>query len=110
LGTVAQPELGEDPHHVRLHRRLAEVQRRGNLGIGQSTSDQPQHVDLPGGECAQQRRDALGRGRVAQEGGDQAAGATGRGLPRPGIGDKSRPTTAGPDSRPRDRRLSGEVV
>lgn len=46
-------ELAEDPHHVGLHRRLAERQRRREFGVGHALADQAEDLELAGGEHRQ---------------------------------------------------------
>src|SRR6266545_3989428 len=46
LGTVAQPEPGEDPRDVVLDRALAEVEPAGDLTVGRAGGDQSQDLDL----------------------------------------------------------------
>src|SRR6266540_3313479 len=76
---VSKAEFGEDAADVRLDGALGQVQHRGDLGVGQTASDQGEHLALAGGECGK----ALGVPRRAGGGGhevlDQPAGDAGRG-------------------------------
>src|SRR5829696_3441459 len=65
LYAVAQAELLEDPRDVRLDGRLAEEELLGDLGVRAAAGEQPQHVDLAGGQLRQLRREAVPRGRAA---------------------------------------------
>jgi hypothetical protein len=53
LDPVAQSQLAQDPGHVGLHRRLAQRQRRGQLGVAQPPRDQAEHLELPRREHGQ---------------------------------------------------------
>jgi hypothetical protein len=53
LDAVADAELGQDPGHVGADGGLANHQRGGDLGVGESPGNQPQDVDLAGGELAE---------------------------------------------------------
>ena len=50
LRPVVGVELGEDAADVGLDRFVADEEVAGNLGVGASCGDQPQDVDLAGGE------------------------------------------------------------
>src|SRR5215831_15721191 len=46
LHAVAQVELGEDPRHMRFHRRLAERQRRCEFRVGHAPGDKAEDLEL----------------------------------------------------------------
>jgi hypothetical protein len=50
LAAVAEPELGQDVLDVVLGRPLGDVQSLANLLVGQSSPDQPGHLELAGAE------------------------------------------------------------
>jgi hypothetical protein len=57
-------ELGQQIPDVGLHRRLTRDQLGGDLGVGQAAREQPEDLELPGGQPAQPARWAdAGRGR-----------------------------------------------
>jgi hypothetical protein len=45
LRPIAQPRLGEEVVDVGLDRRLRDVERAGDLGVGPALGDQPQDLD-----------------------------------------------------------------
>jgi hypothetical protein len=53
LDAVPQAEFGQYPGEVGLHGLLTEVQLCRDLPVGEVSGDQPEHVDLPFGECGQ---------------------------------------------------------
>src|SRR5690606_5954094 len=55
LDAVAQVELAEHVGHVGLHGRLAEVQRRGDLRVGQPRAHELEHLALARGEQTEPR-------------------------------------------------------
>ena len=50
LGTISNSRLGEEMVYVALHGRLTDYQPGRNLGVGESGSDQLQHLGLACGE------------------------------------------------------------
>ncbi len=85
LHPVAETQLGQHPTDVGLHRALLDHEAAGDLPVGESLGDQPQHVELPG----RQRGQPLGHGG---RGG-------GRGPQRPGEGADQTPGDGGIDQR-----------
>src|SRR5215813_3119423 len=75
LDPVAAVQLGQEPAHVRLDRGHAQVQARGDLGVGHPGGDQREHLALALGEL---RKHLIARRRYgtwpAGELGDQAPG------------------------------------
>ena len=61
LDAVAQVELGEDAGDVRLHRRLADEQLGGDLGVGQPAGEQPQDLELARAQLGQRRGGRAGQ-------------------------------------------------
>lgn len=59
---VVDLEFREDALQVRLHRALADAERRRNLFVPRSLRDQLHHVDLPGRQRRVRR--ALGQPRL----------------------------------------------
>ena len=55
LHAVGHLELGEQAAHVRLHGGHPEVQRPGDLGVGQPVADRVGHLALPVREPGQER-------------------------------------------------------
>ena len=62
LHTVAELELHQHPADVGLHRRLAEVQRRGDLAVRQAPGHEHEHLALALGELRRGRRLGVGAG------------------------------------------------
>lgn len=48
MDSVAHAELGQDPGHMRLDRRLAKGQRGGDFGVAHAACDQSQRTSLRG--------------------------------------------------------------
>jgi signal transduction histidine kinase len=67
LNAIAEAELGEDPRDVRLYRRLTEVQRFRDFGVGESARDVAQDVELAGREVRQLLRYAVAWRRAPDE-------------------------------------------
>jgi hypothetical protein len=67
LHPVAQAELGQDPGHVGLHRRLTERERAGDLGVAHAAGDQPQHLELARRQYGQVAVRRAGRPRLPGE-------------------------------------------
>jgi len=53
LDPVTQLELGQEPCDMGLDGRVAEGEPGGDLGVAQAPGQQPQHVELAGGEVGQ---------------------------------------------------------
>ena len=56
LNAVAEVELLQDVGDVGLHRRLADVEVAADLGIGQASGDQAEHIELAIGQLAELSR------------------------------------------------------
>src|SRR5712691_10645584 len=50
LGAVSGVQLHEDARHMRFAGQRANEQALGDLGVGQARGDEPEDLDLPGGE------------------------------------------------------------
>src|SRR5699024_6343387 len=55
LDPVAGPELGEDPPHMGLHRRLGDEQLRADLLVREAAAHQGEHLPLALGEVLEHR-------------------------------------------------------
>jgi hypothetical protein len=66
LGAVSRTDFGEEVPDVCAHRRLAQVQPSGDLGVGQATGEEDEHLALPVGHPVQ-ARDELGGGLVQSQ-------------------------------------------
>ena len=56
LGAVAQVELLQDPGDVGLHGVLADDEARRDLGVREALGEEPEHLELAGGELVERRR------------------------------------------------------
>lgn len=74
LGPVSEVELGQDAGDVRLDRGLAELEADGEFGVGEAAGEQPEDVQLAGGQRGQVPVEALVRAAADGEALDQTAG------------------------------------
>ena len=60
LGAVSRTDFGEEVPDVCAHRRLAQVQPSGDLGVGQAAGKEDEHLALPVGHPVQARDELEG--------------------------------------------------